>query len=128
MILQTYACYRPDVGYVQGMSYLAGMLVYYLDEFSAFRCLANILGRRLSFDFYQLKEDPIAQFTSTFSFFFQLNLPELHRHFNEESVGADIFLLDWTMTLFSKTFSVDIAARLWDVFLLEGEWTRGLVI
>jgi len=88
IILQTYACYRPDVGYVQGMSYLAAMLVYYLDEFNAFKCLANILGRRISFNFYQLKNDLIHQFTNTFDFFFQLHLPRLYNHFLSENVAS----------------------------------------
>eukprot|EP00603_Paraphysomonas_imperforata_P005947 CAMPEP_0114412704 /NCGR_PEP_ID=MMETSP0103-20121206/468_1 /TAXON_ID=37642 ORGANISM="Paraphysomonas imperforata, Strain PA2" /NCGR_SAMPLE_ID=MMETSP0103 /ASSEMBLY_ACC=CAM_ASM_000201 /LENGTH=381 /DNA_ID=CAMNT_0001580739 /DNA_START=24 /DNA_END=1169 /DNA_ORIENTATION=- len=121
VILKTYACYRPDVGYVQGMSYLAATLVFYLDEFNAFKCLANILGRRMSFEFYQLKNDMILQVTSTFNFFFELHMPQLRGHFVAESVASEVFLLDWIMTIFSKTFPVDIAARLWDVYLLEGE-------
>jgi hypothetical protein len=78
------------VGYVQGMSYIAAMLVYYMDEFNAFKCLANILGRRMSFDFYQLKDDVIHQYTATFDFFFQLHLPKLFEYFCSESVASGI--------------------------------------
>jgi TBC1 domain family member 14 len=92
MILQTYACYRPDVGYVQGMSYIAAMLVYYLDEFNAFKCMANILSKRMSFDFYQLNNDLIHQFTSTFDFFFQLHLPSLYEYFHVESISSGSML------------------------------------
>lgn len=88
MILRTYACYRPDVGYVQGMSYLAATLVYYMDEFNAFKCLANILGRRMSFEFYQLKNDLIIQFAATFNFFFELHLPRLYKHFLAEDISS----------------------------------------
>ena len=88
LILQTYACYRPDVGYVQGMSYIAAMLVYYLDEFNAFKSFANVLGRRMSFDFYQLNNETIHQFTRTFNFFFELHLPRLYIHFQSEDVSS----------------------------------------
>jgi hypothetical protein len=30
----------------QGMSYLVATLLLYMDEFEAFKCLANLLGRR----------------------------------------------------------------------------------
>lgn len=45
-ILLCYACFRPDIGYVQGMSFLVATLLLYMDEFEAFKCLANLLGRR----------------------------------------------------------------------------------
>ena len=32
-VLEAYICYRPDVGYVQGMSYLAAMLILYLEPY-----------------------------------------------------------------------------------------------
>jgi hypothetical protein len=32
--------------HTQGMSYLVATLLLYMDEFEAFKCLANLLGRR----------------------------------------------------------------------------------
>lgn len=31
-LLETYACFRPDLGYIQGMSYLAAMICLYLPD------------------------------------------------------------------------------------------------
>jgi hypothetical protein len=45
-VLKAYACYRADVGYVQGMSYIVSMLLLYMDELQAFQSLANLLSRR----------------------------------------------------------------------------------
>ena len=51
-VLETFACFRPDLGYIQGMSYLAAMLCLYFQTFStkpdentymAFQCLANLM-------------------------------------------------------------------------------------
>jgi hypothetical protein len=56
-VLQAYAMFRPDVGYVQGMSYIVGMLLLYMEtELEAFQCLANLLGRRSNMDFYRLQK------------------------------------------------------------------------
>jgi len=43
-VLEAYTCYRPDVGYVQGMSYIAAMLLLNLNEYEAFVAFANLLN------------------------------------------------------------------------------------
>jgi len=43
-VLEAYVCFRPDIGYVQGMSYLAAVMLLYMDTFPAFCCLANLLN------------------------------------------------------------------------------------
>lgn len=70
-ILLCYACFRPDIGYVQGMSFLVATLLLYMDEFEAFKCLANLLGRRVNMDFYRLKKEAIESYVLCFDHFFK---------------------------------------------------------
>ena len=57
-VLEAYACSRPDLGYVQGMSYLAAMLcVYTNDAYEAFKCLANLMVDRRSHLFIMYNVD-----------------------------------------------------------------------
>lgn len=58
-VLEAYTCYRPDLGYVQGMSYLAATLCFHMDAFSAFKALASLLAGRLLFDMYRLEESRV---------------------------------------------------------------------
>ena len=59
-VLQTFVCYRPDIGYIQGMTYLgASLLLYMDDEYEVFRCLANLLSRHL-IDFYRFEMNKVA--------------------------------------------------------------------
>ena len=44
-LLGAYATYRPDVGYVQGMSFLAAFLLLNMDVADAFISFANLLNR-----------------------------------------------------------------------------------
>ena len=39
-----YTFMRPDCGYVQGMSYLAAILLLFLDTYPAFQALANMMA------------------------------------------------------------------------------------
>lgn len=58
-VLEAYVCYRPDVGYVQGMSYLASMFLLFLDPFDAFVCLANVLNRPMLLRLYRMDMDTV---------------------------------------------------------------------
>ncbi len=53
-VLEAYVCLRPDIGYVQGMSYLAAVMLLYMDPLPAFSCLANLLNRPLLLAFYRM--------------------------------------------------------------------------
>ena len=39
-LLEEFHCYRPDISYVQGMTYPATIL---LDKFVAFKCFCNLI-------------------------------------------------------------------------------------
>jgi len=48
-------------------------------------------------------------------------LPKIHKHFEELQIEPEHYLVDWFMTVFLKPLPVDIATRVWDLYLLEGE-------
>ncbi|RLN89862.1 hypothetical protein BBJ28_00006262 [Nothophytophthora sp. Chile5] len=54
-VLEAYICYRPDLGYVQGMSYLAATLCFHLDSFSAFKALVALMSTSMLFDMFRLE-------------------------------------------------------------------------
>lgn len=47
-------CLRPDVGYVQGMSYLAGMLLLYNDTYNTFVCFSNLLNNHFLISLFKM--------------------------------------------------------------------------
>lgn len=101
-ILQAFAYHKPEVGYVQGMSYLAAMLLLFIDEIQAFLSLANLLDQRNNLDFYGLQRESIDAYVATFDYFFQRYLPLLYDHMKEQAVTSEMFLLDWHLSLFAK--------------------------
>lgn len=52
---------------------------------------------------------------------FQKLMPDLFRHFETLDITADLYLIDWMLTLFSKNMDLDIVSRIWDNFMLDGE-------
>ena len=121
-ILKVYACCRPDMGYVQGMSHVVGLLLLILgSELETFTCFLNLMDSRNNVQFYQLDRYTISRYTKTFDYFFQLHLPDLYAYFSEIGITSEMFLLDWNLTLFCKTLPLEAAVRFWDSFLCEGE-------
>jgi len=120
-VLEAYIFYRPDVGYVQGMSYLAAMLLLTMDTFQAFVALCNLLHSHYFLSFFAMDMLQIKIRFAVFEHFFEKQLPDLFATFEELGVTTDTYLLNWLMTLFSKSLPVDITTRLWDNYLLNGE-------
>uniref|UniRef100_A0A8C2H054 Rab-GAP TBC domain-containing protein n=1 Tax=Cyprinus carpio TaxID=7962 RepID=A0A8C2H054_CYPCA len=120
-VLGAYACYRPDVGYVQGMSFIAAVLILNLEEADAFIAFANLLNKPCQMAFFRVDHDLMLKYFAAFAVFFEENLPKLFQHFQNNSLTPDFYLIDWIFTLYSKSLPLDVACRVWDVFCRDGE-------
>ncbi|KAL6095389.1 tbc1d12 [Pungitius sinensis] len=120
-ILGAYTCYRPDVGYVQGMSSIAAMLILNMDEVQVFISFSNLINRRCQLAFYRVDHQQMLRYFGAFQVFFRELLPRLFLHFQSSGVTPDLYLMDWILTLYVKPLPLDVASRVWDVFLRDGE-------
>uniref|UniRef100_A0A8C0XY02 Rab-GAP TBC domain-containing protein n=1 Tax=Castor canadensis TaxID=51338 RepID=A0A8C0XY02_CASCN len=120
-ILGAYTCYRPDVGYVQGMSFIAAVLILNLDAADAFIAFSNLLNKPCQMAFFRVDHGLMLTYFAAFEVFFEENLPKLFAHFKKNNLTPDIYLIDWIFTLYSKSLPLDLACRVWDVFCRDGE-------
>ena len=119
-ILRIFVVARPDIGYVQGLSYIAGTLLLQMDKFQAFVCFMNIILSPNILPFYLLDEQNIKKRLDLFNDIFKINLPELFEHFKENEVMPEHYLLEWLMTLYTRNVYIDLAFRIWDIYMIEG--------
>ncbi len=79
-VLLAYSLFRPDLGYVQGMSYVAGsILLHYGKEFDAFVIFANIMNREdMLFNFYSFDMDKVNLVFHMFMRLMREKLPKLY--------------------------------------------------
>ncbi|KAJ8262116.1 hypothetical protein GJAV_G00162400 [Gymnothorax javanicus] len=120
-ILGAYTCYRPDVGYVQGMSFIAAVLILNLDTADAFIAFTNLLNKPCQMAFFRVDHSLMLTYFAAFEVFFEENLPKLFAHFKSNNLSPDIYLIDWIFTLYSKSLPLDLACRVWDVFCRDGD-------
>ena len=50
----------------------------------------------------------------------QYNIPEVYNNLQKHNIQTELYLIEWIMTIFSKNFNVDLAARVWDLYMIEG--------
>lgn len=120
-LLAAYVCYRPDVGYVQGMSYIAAILILNMEQYDAFICFANLLNQPLHLAAFTLNQEQMQAYYNAYNEIFNYNLPKLYSHFEKSGLTPDLYLLDWIYTIFAKAMPLDVACRIWDIFLRDGE-------
>jgi hypothetical protein len=118
--LCAYVEFRPDIGYLQGMSYLAAMIFLHVphDE-DGFIALANLIGRGHFKYFYGVHHQGISAYMTAFDEARRRSLPDLHGHFARVGIHPQMYLMDWWMALFSRALPYDIVVRCWDLYLLD---------
>lgn len=119
-ILRIFVVARPDIGYVQGLSYIAATLLLQMDKFQAFVCFMNIILSPNILPFYLLDEENIKKRLDLFNDIFKINLPDLFDHFKEIDILPEHYLLEWFMTLYTRKIYIDLAFRIWDIYMIEG--------
>jgi hypothetical protein len=120
-VLEAYACYNSKMGYVQGMSFLSAILLLNMDTVDAFICLANLLNTKYLLACFCMDQTKMNRYFCVHQILFEHNMPRLCKHFSEQKVKPDLYLIEWLFTLFSKSLPLDVMSRVWDVFFRDKE-------
>ena len=122
-VLSAFALKHPDMGYAQGLNFVAGMLIVVCGckaEEDLFWMLSSIVKRRMYPDMYgeDLKGCHIAQ--KILDRLVQKKFPRVSRHF--KTLGCELSLVtsEWLLCLFSRSYPMETVAKIWDSLLFEG--------
>ncbi len=111
------------VYYVQGMSYLASILLLHQPTAPdrVLVCLINLLRRDYFVAYIEMDAPLIRSRFAIFDSILHESLPQLCAHLKHIQIAPDFYLMEWLMTLFSKPLRPSVASRAWDWYLLHGE-------
>ncbi|XP_026864099.2 rab GTPase-activating protein 1 isoform X1 [Electrophorus electricus] len=119
-ICKAYSVYDEEIGYCQGQSFLAAVLLLHMPEEQAFSVLVKIM-----FD-YGLRELFKQNFEDLHCKFFQLErlmqeyIPDLYTHFLNIGLEAHMYASQWFLTLFTAKFPLYMVFHIIDLLLSEG--------
>uniref|UniRef100_A0A8C7F2P4 Rab-GAP TBC domain-containing protein n=1 Tax=Oncorhynchus kisutch TaxID=8019 RepID=A0A8C7F2P4_ONCKI len=119
-ICKAYSVYDKEIGYCQGQSFLAAVLLLHMPEEQAFCVLGRIMYE------YGLRELYKNNFEDLHCKFYQLErllqeqLPELWSHFQDLNLEAHMYASQWFLTLFTAKFPLCMVFHITDLLLCEG--------
>ncbi|KAL8264502.1 hypothetical protein R6Q59_022632 [Mikania micrantha] len=122
-VLKAYSVYDREVGYVQGMGFLAGLLLLYMSEEDAFWLLVALLKGAVHapMEGLYLEGLPLVQqYLFQFDLLMREYMPKLGEHFTQETINPSMYGSQWFITVFSYSFPFHLALRICDVFFYEG--------
>ncbi|XP_060802473.1 TBC1 domain family member 12-like [Amyelois transitella] len=115
-LLAAYVCYRPDIGYIQGMSFIAAVLILNMEAPQAFVCFANLLDGPVLRAAFTRDGNTMQRLWKAYTRLLRQNVPVL-----ADALAPELYLLEWLYTAFAKAMPLDAACRVWDVFLRDGD-------
>ncbi|XP_065107827.1 TBC1 domain family member 4 isoform X2 [Paramisgurnus dabryanus] len=119
-LLKAYSLLDTEVGYCQGISFVAGLLLLHMSEEQAFDTLKFLmydLGIRR-----QYRPDMISLQIQMY----QLSrlLHDYHRnlytHLEEQEICPSLYAAPWFLTLFASQFPLGFVARIFDLLFVQG--------
>ncbi|XP_072618654.1 uncharacterized protein [Vulpes vulpes] len=112
-----------EVGYCQGMSEIAAVLLMFLPEEDAFWALAQLMvGDRHSMHGFFVPGFPkLLRFQRHHERVLQRALPDLRKHMDEEQMSTGIYSPKWFLQCFLGRTPFSLTLKLWDAYVLDGE-------
>jgi hypothetical protein len=94
---------------VQGMAYIAAILLLNLNAPKTFEVFSNlVLPSPLLSAFYTFDLPEIQSYYRVFEYYMAKKVPRVLRKFEELGITPDMYLLEWVYTLFSRCFNMEI--------------------
>ncbi|XP_078325499.1 uncharacterized protein LOC111124243 isoform X7 [Crassostrea virginica] len=119
-VLLAYCVHNPTVGYCQGMNFIVGLALIFMDAQDAFWTLVAVTEKYFPCHYFdqnligaqsdqQVLKDLLAE-----------KLPNLSRHLDSIDIEISTVTLNWFLAIFFDAVPFQTLLRIWDCFLLEG--------
>ncbi|XP_056281597.1 TBC1 domain family member 4 isoform X2 [Pseudoliparis swirei] len=119
-LLKAYSLLDTEVGYCQGISFLAGVLLLHMSEDQAFDMLKFLmydLGIR-----QQFRPDMVSLQVQMYQLSRLLHdyHRDLYNHLEEHEIGPSLYAAPWFLTLFASQFPLNFVSRVFDFVFVQG--------
>ncbi|XP_063743252.1 TBC1 domain family member 4 isoform X2 [Eleginops maclovinus] len=119
-LLKAYSLLDTEVGYCQGISFVAGVLLLHMSEEQAFDMLKFLmydLGIR-----QQFRPDMVSLQVQMYQLSRLLHdyHRELYNHFEEYEICPSLYAAPWFLTLFASQFPLNFVSRVFDFVFVQG--------
>ena len=122
LLMKLFQQYRPDIGYTQGMIYIATVLYQYYSEYESFKLFCNlVLCNNFVFDLYKFDLEKIKVYNTIIWTVIQKKCPSLSKKLIALQVNTEAIVVDWQFTMYTRAFPIDIVRHIWDIIFCQGD-------
>ncbi|KOG96074.1 GTPase-activating protein GYP5 [Saccharomyces eubayanus] len=120
-IIKVYSVYDPDVGYTQGMGFIAApLLINCENEAESFGLMVGLMKN------YGLRELFLPGMPGLMLMLYQFDRlleehsPTLYNRLTREGVSSTMYATQWFLTFFAYKFPLEFVLRIFDIVFVEG--------
>jgi hypothetical protein len=121
-VLRAYAAAHPNLGYTQGMNFIAAMFISYMPARDAYWVLTAIMDSP-KWDLQSMfcdRTPAVSRIWYQFDKLLTKYVPKVSAHFKQEGMDHSMYLTKWVIPLYTRDFHFDFVVRVWDIFLQQG--------
>ena len=119
-VLSALAFIRPEIGYCQGMNFIAGALIELIDEEEKIFWIFLSFIDNIDMNLLYLKNMPDYSIrVFQLNYFIKLYFPELFNHFKKNQITPDIIFSKWILTIFANYMPFTTLYKIWDLFIID---------
>ncbi|KAF7730725.1 hypothetical protein EC973_001674 [Apophysomyces ossiformis] len=119
-LLKAYSVYDANVGYCQGLTYLATPLLATMPEKQAFCVFVRLMELYDMRMLFMLNMEGLHLRLHQFQTLLAQSCPELEAHLNRLSIHPAMYASQWYLTLFAQHFPESAVMRIYDLALAQG--------
>ncbi|XP_059170169.1 USP6 N-terminal-like protein isoform X2 [Physella acuta] len=122
-VLAAYSVYNTEVGYCQGMSEIAALLLMYLNEEDAFWGLSQLFvsPKHTMHGFFMHGFPKLMRFQEHHDIVLKKFLPKVRRHMEKQEMYPTLYTIKWFLQCFLDRTPFHLTLRLWDIHMLDGD-------
>lgn len=122
-ITRVFFLMRPDIMY--NKSLVAFSFIFILvckDEYASFYNIFNLICSTNLLHYYKKNENYIDIRVEFFDELLKNRIPKVSLHFKNLDISSELFLVSWFGNIFSFTLDYHLLKRIFDLYLLHGEY------
>ncbi|CAH1251264.1 USP6NL [Branchiostoma lanceolatum] len=122
-VLSAYSIYNTEVGYCQGMSEIAALMLMYLNEEDAFWAISVLLtdNKHKMHGFFIPGFPKLLRFQDHHDKLLAKFLPKVKKNLDLNEIHTSLYSMKWFFQCFLSRVPFRLVLRLWDIYILEGE-------
>ncbi|KAK9321932.1 rab-GTPase-TBC domain-containing protein [Lipomyces orientalis] len=119
-VIKAYSLWDPEVGYIQGMAFIAVPLILNMKEEEAFCLLVDLMKIYTLRDLFLPDMPGLHIRLYQFDRVIEDTIPAVHVHLARQGVLSSMYASQWFLTFFAYKFPLPIVLRIFDIVVAEG--------